>query len=115
MTKEGIKRWNTTLDAVFRPLERFLDKRRRKKSFERPVICGHGRDALRYYEKGCYVVVEAELNIGPNCSGRLIHRCCFLKWDDTCEQLGEAETQRVIESLCAELDRKKIRWAIIDE
>jgi hypothetical protein len=97
------------MDALLGPIGRFLDKRRRKKSFKRPVICGHGRDALRYYENGHYVVVEAELMCGD--LDRLVFRNCPLKWDDSGELLTEAEAEQVMRLFCAELDRNKIRWA----
>ena len=108
----SLKFWRTVvepaMDAVFGPIGRFLDRRRRKKSFQRPVICGHGRDALRYYENGHYVVVEAELEFGD--LDRLIFRRYPLKWDDSRELLNEAEEERVMQKFCAELDRNKIRW-----
>ena len=112
MSKEGVKRWNATLDAVFRPLERFLDKRRRKKSFEQPFICGHGRDTLRYYENGHYVEIEAELMFGD--LNRLIYRNYSLKWDDSEEVMSAVEAESVMQKFCAELDRKKIRWKFGD-
>jgi hypothetical protein len=96
------------MDAVFEPIGRFLDRRRRRRSFRQPVICGHGRDALRYYENGHYVVVEAELMCGD--LDRLIFRNNLLKWDDGEELLSEAEAERVMRRFCAELDRKRIRW-----
>ena len=109
----GLKFWRNyvepAFDAVFGPLGRFLDKRRRVKSFQRPVICGHGRDAFRYYENGHYVVVEAALEFGD--LDRLIFPNHPLNWDDTGELLCNAEAERVMRSFCAELDRKKIRWA----
>jgi hypothetical protein len=94
--------------SVFGPMGRFLDKRRRKNSFQRPVICGHGRDALKYYENGHYVVVGAELQFGD--LDRLVFPNQPLKWDDTGELLGKTEAERVMRSFCAELDRNKIRW-----
>jgi hypothetical protein len=110
--------WRTfllpTVDAVFGPIGRLLDKRRRKKSFRRPVNCGHGRDALKYYEHGRSVVTQAELSCGYGGSGRLIYRNYSLKRDDNHEQLSEAEAERVIQSLCAELDRKNVRWQCVD-
>jgi hypothetical protein len=114
---QGLKFWRTvvepTMDAVFGPIGGFLDKRRRKKSYERPVICGHGRDALRYYENGRFVVVEAELTCGDGYSGRLIYRCYPLSWNDSHEVLSEAEAERVFRNLCAELDRRKVRWTFV--
>jgi hypothetical protein len=104
--------WRAILNAVFGPVERFLDKRRRKKSFRRPVICGHGRDALRYYENGHFVVIEAELM----CSeiDRKIWRSSVLKWDDSGERLSEADAARVVHNLCGHLDHGKVRWKFGD-
>src|SRR5690349_13217208 len=104
MTKEGIKRWHATLDAVFGPIERFLDKRRRKKSFERPFICGHGRDTLRYYENGHYVDIEAELMYGE--IDRRIWRPSVLEWDDSGERLSDVDAARVLQNICDYYDRR---------
>jgi hypothetical protein len=110
----GLKLWRQfvepAFDAVFGPMGKFLDRRRRKKSFRQPVICGHGRDALRYYENGHYVVIEAELTFGYGGSGRLIYRDCPLKWDDNQKRFSEVEAKRVIQVLCEQLDRRGVRW-----
>jgi hypothetical protein len=110
----GLKFWRRfvepAFDAAFGPLGRFLDKRRRRESFKRPVICGHGRDALRYYESGHYVVIEAELMCGG--LERLVSPNRTLKWDDVEDALTDEEAARVLRNFCAELDRQKIRWAL---
>ena len=110
----GLRFWRRFVepacDAAFGPLGRFLDKRRRKASFQRPVISGHGRDALRYYEQGHYVVIQAELMYGD--LERLVFPNRTLKWDGVEAPLADEEAARVMRSFCAELDRQKIRWAL---
>ena len=110
--KRSLKTWRTVgepaMDAVFGPIGNFLDRRRRKNSFQKPVICGHGRDALRYYENGDFVVIEAELMCGD--LDRLILRSHPLKWEVSGELLGDAKAELVMQKFCHELDRKKIRW-----
>ena|ERR1035437_5459790 len=104
----SLKLWRSALDAVFGPIERYADKCRRKESFKRIVICGDGRDAFRYYEKGSYVVIEAELMCGG--LDRLINRSCLLKWDDSGKLLSEEDTEQVFRNLCEYLNQKKVRW-----
>jgi hypothetical protein len=108
MTK-SIKFQRAMLDAIFEPLERFLDIRRRKKSFMRPIICGEGCDALRYYENGHYVVVESELMSGRELD-RIIYRSVPMKWDDTGEQLKAEDVARVIQYVCGYFDQNNVRW-----
>ena len=111
--KSGLKIWRASLNAVLGPLESFLDKSRRKKSFERPVICGHGRGSLRYYENGRYVVIEAELMSGSSLDRR-IHRSSILEWDDNRERLSDEDAVRVFQNLCDYLDQKNVRWKFSD-
>jgi hypothetical protein len=100
------------LNDMFGLIAKFLDKRRRKKSFQRPVICGEGRDALRYYENGHYVIIEAELMCGE--FDRRIWRSSVLRWDDSSERLSDADSARVIQNVCDYFDCKNVRWQLGD-
>jgi hypothetical protein len=100
--------WRRVLDAIFGPLERSLEARRARQSYITPVICGAGRDRMRYYNHGRSVDVQAELLVGP--IERRIYRSQQLRWRDTGADLSDAEANKVIDAVCRHFDRRKVKW-----
>lgn len=105
------------MKLLFSPLDTLaslLKKRHLRQSFKNPIITGCGRDALRYYENGRSVRVEAELMSGAGDCDRLIYRRWPLKWDDTAEPLTPDEQKHLFQRVCDHLDRKRVRWKFSD-
>jgi hypothetical protein len=102
--------WRRVLDAIFGPLERSLESRRVRQSYIAPVICGAGRDTMRYYSRGRSVDVGAELLTGS--VQRRIYHAHPLSWRDTGETLTAEETQRVIDAVCRHFDSRRVKWEL---
>ena len=102
--------WRGALDAMFSPLERFLEKRRLRRSYAAPVVCGAGRDRVRYYARGRSVDVAAELLVGD--VQRRIYRAQPLRWHETGERLTDSEAQQVIDAVCRHFDSRHVKWEL---
>lgn len=100
--------WRRVLNATFGPLERSLEAWRLRQSYAAPVVCGAGRDRMRYYSQGRSVDVQAELMVGP--VERRIYRSQHLKWRDTGANLSDAEARQVLDAVCRHFDSRKVKW-----
>jgi len=96
----------------FSGLAHFVNGRQSEESFKRPVVCGFGRDALKYKSMGRTVIVPAELESGEY--ERAIDRSAALKWVETGVDLTTTEREGVFRDICAHLDRKKVKWEFVD-
>lgn len=102
-----------TVQPVLNAIESFAEAKRLRKSFTYPVI-GGGRDSFRYYEKGRWTTVVAEMMPGSTEIDKVIYRRCPMKWNDTGESLTEAEREKVFQTVGAYFDEKKMRWKFSD-
>ena len=101
------------MSSLFKRLGCYIHKRNLRRSFARTIVTGRGRDAVRYYENGRSVTVEAELMSGRDLD-RLIYRQRPLNWDDTGEILTSEERRRVFEMVSEHFNRKNVRWRFSD-
>jgi len=113
MQSPGLALWRKALRAVFGPLERRIEQRRVRESFSRPLVVGYGRDAVKFFENGRSVVVEAELMAGE--VDRQLYRSSHLKWSDSGAELSPVERGNVFQHVCADFDRRKVRWRFYDD
>ena len=102
-----------TIEPVLRAIDSFAENKRLRKSFAHPVI-GGGRDSFRYYEKGRWTTVSAEMMPGSTEIDKVIYRRCPMIWSDTGESLTAAERDDVFQAVGDYFDKKKIRWKFSD-
>ena len=102
--------WQCALNAIFGPLERSLEARRLRQSYTAPVMCGAGRDSVRYYTSGLLVDVGAELLTGS--IQRRIYHSKPLSWRETGEPLTAQENQQVIDAVCRHFDSRRVKWEL---
>jgi hypothetical protein len=109
----GLKIWRMTVQPMLNAIDSFMEEKRLRKSFAHPVL-GGGRDSFRYYEKGRWTTVAAEMMPGSTEIDKVIYRDWPMKWSDTGESLTEAERGKVFQVVSEYFDRKKIRWKFSD-
>jgi hypothetical protein len=102
--------WRRVLNAIFGPITRSLEARRIRQSYTAPLLCGAGRDRVRYYRSGRSVDVGAELLTGS--IQRRIYYSQPLSWRETGELLTTEEAQQVIDAVCHHFDSRKVKWAL---
>ena len=114
--KIGSVLWQSVTSPAFKMFEFIgccIHRHNVQRSLKRSIIIGDGRDAIRYYENGRSVRVEAELMHGPGL-GRLVYRNCPLKWDQTQVALTLQEKENVFHEVCKYFDGKGIKWQFSD-
>ena len=103
--------WNKVLDAVFDPIIKSRERKFLARSMTVPVVVGNGRDALRVYDLGRSVTVEALL-----CTGEVQREFIEneqLRWDKGGARLTHEETGRGMEIVFEDLGKRGIAWRML--
>lgn len=108
-----LKLWRSIL---IEPLGRFRVWRERnliKQSAISPIVVGHQRDALRVFDRGRSVTVEAVL--GSKDPERTLLIGKTLNWDEDGTALSDEEAERIINIVIGWLTERRITWRMIRE
>src|SRR5437899_12266574 len=92
------------LDAVLA----WKERRRLRQSMSSPLMRPYRRDSFRYYERGRWVTISAEMLVGA--IQRVVYHSAPLHWSNTRSELSASERGRVFNALYDYFVAHHITW-----